>query len=230
MGLVGYGSSTRTDASKKFLASNPAGYGADAWVMPFTAGAMHSESLALGDGEFAADGQMGLNAEGSASGVGSFEGTMQLVVSALAEIAGIASISANVRAALGAAAELAGTGDFDGAINAIGHILSDLSGSGSTDFTPYATGELSASIEIGSAAGLTAPQVAAEILDEQLVETGLTVRETLRLCISALAGKVSGANGSTITFRSASADHKDRIVATVDSSGNRTAVTLDVTD
>lgn len=55
---------------------------------------------------------------------------------------------------------------------------------------------------------------------------GYTVEETLKLCLAALAGKLSGASGTTITIRSA-ADDADRIVATVDSNGNRTAVVLD---
>lgn len=61
-----------------------------------------------------------------------------------------------------------------------------------------------------------------------MVETGLTVRETLRLCAAALAGKISGADGSTITIRNAVADDADRIVATVDTDGNRTAITYDL--
>jgi hypothetical protein len=54
---------------------------------------------------------------------------------------------------------------------------------------------------------------------------GFTLEETLKLCLAALAGKLSGASGTTITIRSA-ADDANRIVATVDSYGNRSAVTL----
>lgn len=70
--------------------------------------------------------------------------------------------------------------------------------------------------------------MAAAVLDEaSSVETGLTVREALRLITAALAGKVSGAAGTTVTIRNAVADDKDRIVATVDSEGNRTSITVD---
>jgi hypothetical protein len=41
-----------------------------------------------------------------------------------------------------------------------------------------------------------------------------------------LAGEVSGGGTTTITFRSTD-DTKDRVVATVDSNGNRTAITYD---
>jgi hypothetical protein len=41
-------------------------------------------------------------------------------------------------------------------------------------------------------------------------------------------GKVSGGGTTTITFANAVADDVDRIVATVDSNGNRTAITYDL--
>jgi len=61
------------------------------------------------------------------------------------------------------------------------------------------------------------------------IETGLTLRGALRLMVAALAGKISGGGTTTITIRNAVADSKARITATVDSSGNRTAITTDLT-
>ena len=55
---------------------------------------------------------------------------------------------------------------------------------------------------------------------------GFTVEESLKLILSANAAKLSGAATTTVTIR-ASDDSKDRITASVDASGNRTAVTLD---
>lgn len=60
------------------------------------------------------------------------------------------------------------------------------------------------------------------------IETGLTPRQAMKLLTSALAGKISGGGTTTITIRNAVADTKPRITATVDSSGNRTAITYDV--
>lgn len=60
---------------------------------------------------------------------------------------------------------------------------------------------------------------------------GRTLEETLKLLAAALVGKVTVATvGSvtTVTFRAVD-DSKARITATTDVSGNRTAVTLDVT-
>jgi hypothetical protein len=59
------------------------------------------------------------------------------------------------------------------------------------------------------------------------VETGITVRQALRAQLSALAGKLSGAETTEIRIRDVN-DTKDRIIATVDEPGNRTAVTLDL--
>lgn len=75
---------------------------------------------------------------------------------------------------------------------------------------------------------LTSANIADVILDDaDGVEVGLTVRQALRVIAAAVAGKVSGGGTTTIVFRNALADDTDRITATVDNDGNRTAITLD---
>lgn len=80
----------------------------------------------------------------------------------------------------------------------------------------------------GTLAIPTAAQIAAEVLDTQVVETGYSVRNAFKLMLAALAGKVSGAPTTGITIRNPN-DTKNRITATVDANGNRTAITYDVT-
>jgi hypothetical protein len=63
--------------------------------------------------------------------------------------------------------------------------------------------------------------------DEQ-VDGSVTFRQSVRLQNSALGGKASGLGTTTAVYRDL-ADTKDRITATVDADGNRTAVTRDVT-
>ncbi len=63
---------------------------------------------------------------------------------------------------------------------------------------------------------------------EALVEPGLTLRQALRLVAAATAGKLSGGGSTTVTIRNAVADSKDRVIATVDSSGNQSAITYDL--
>jgi len=70
-------------------------------------------------------------------------------------------------------------------------------------------------------------EIATAVLDTAAgVETGRTVRQSMRLMLSALCGKASGMATTTAVFRDTN-DTKDRISATVDADGNRSAVTLD---
>lgn len=69
--------------------------------------------------------------------------------------------------------------------------------------------------------------IPADILDATNgVESGMTLRQALRVLLAAGVGKLSGANTTTVTVRNPG-DTKNRIVATVDEHGNRSAVTLD---
>jgi len=70
-------------------------------------------------------------------------------------------------------------------------------------------------------------EIATAVLDTAAgIETNRTVRQGLRLMLAALAGKASGMATTTAVFRDTN-DTKDRISATVDADGNRSAVTLD---
>ncbi len=60
------------------------------------------------------------------------------------------------------------------------------------------------------------------------VETGADLVDSLRLANTANGAKLSGAATTTVVIRDL-ADTKDRVTATVDASGNRTAVTRDLT-
>ena len=60
------------------------------------------------------------------------------------------------------------------------------------------------------------------------IETGWTPQQAMRIMLSALGGKLSGAATTTVVIRNVT-DAKDRVTATVDANGNRTAVTYDAT-
>lgn len=75
----------------------------------------------------------------------------------------------------------------------------------------------------------TANENADALLDRSdAVEVGMTPRQSLRLVSSTVGAKLSGAGTTTETFRNAVADSKDRVTATVDASGNRTAIAYDL--
>lgn len=78
-----------------------------------------------------------------------------------------------------------------------------------------------------TAAAPTVGEIADGVWDEQ-VDGTTTARQSMRGQNSVLMGKVSGLDGAAGVFRDL-ADTKDRVSATVDEFGNRTAVVRDLT-
>lgn len=70
-------------------------------------------------------------------------------------------------------------------------------------------------------------EIADQVADE-VYEGTLTLRHISRILLAVLAGKSSGGGTATIKFRD-NADGKDRVTATVEADGDRTAMTLDGT-
>jgi len=96
-------------------------------------------------------------------------------------------------------------------------------GSGAITAASIATGAIDADAIAADAAN----EIADALLDRSAgVETNRTVRQAMRLILAACAGKASGLATATATYRDTN-DSVNRIVATVDADGNRTAVTLD---
>lgn len=62
---------------------------------------------------------------------------------------------------------------------------------------------------------------------DKTVESTLSFKHIVQILLSILAGKASGGGTTSITFRDV-ADSKNRVAATVDSSGNRSAITFDI--
>ncbi len=206
----------------------PSGYRAPgAWLLPMKDGALASRKEMQAAGALTAAGAMGVNGSMSVAATGSLAATGALIVSGAVTMAATGALTANVVAALSAAVTMAASGTLDAALNAAGFAATSMSGTGSLTITSYATGAMSMSI--APAVTLEAEAFSAQLLDSELVELGMTVREALRLITAAVAGKISGGGTGTITIRNAVADTKDRIVATVESDGDRTAITYDLT-
>lgn len=208
------------------LASIPGGYGARGWLMPITAGGISGHSTANGLAAFTASIAAGRNLAATFSGAATFTGTGQLVVSGVGSFAGAATFAGNVTAALGAVGSFAGVAAFSGSVLAKGNIAGAFTGVASFEAIRYASGSLAGSF--APAVTLEAAGFSSYLLDQEDVETGLTLRQALRLVTAATAGKISGGGTSTITIRNAVADGVDRIIATVTSDGNRTAITYDL--
>ena len=142
-----------------------------------------------------------------------------------ATVTGYRSIDGGAQAAVTGTISEKANGQYNLALSA-----ADCNGN-HVGFLFTATGAVPASLAIvttvddpttGTAAGTAAAVWATAI------ETGWSALETTRIMLSALAGKVSGANTTSIAFRDVG-DTKARISATVDQYGNRTVVSHDKT-
>lgn len=114
--------------------------------------------------------------------------------------------------------QLTGTQTF----NLTGDITGNLSGS---------VGSVTAGVTVSTNNDKTGYRLSStgvdDVLDEA-VEGSATLRQYVRGFYSALLGKSSGHESGSPVYRDA-ADSKDRITATTDANGNRTAITIDLT-
>jgi hypothetical protein len=203
---------------------------------------------AVGSGNLAG----GLNGEAPLSGSGDItNAALGLILSAVAALSGSGSLTAAIIGRLEAAAALAGGGDATASLGALAGLASALTGSGVIGADIIAKAALAANIVVtgdvlnsanvaeavwgASAAANNEAGTMGEKLNDagsgsnpwtEVIESGLTAAEVLKLILAVSAGKSSGGSTTTITFRD-TGDTKDRVLATVDSNGNRTAVTLD---
>jgi hypothetical protein len=100
---------------------------------------------------------------------------------------------------------------------------------GAIDAATFAAGAITATVIATGA--IDADALAADAVDEiwdEVVEGAVTARQSMRLANSANAGKASGMETTNPLIRDLG-DTKNRIDATVDADGNRSAVTLDLT-
>ncbi len=112
-------------------------------------------------------------------------------------------------------------GDTIAAVTTVGTVTGAI-----TDKTGYAIGIGGIGATAFAANAINAAALAADAVDEiidEVVEGTTTLRQATRLTLSTLTGKSSGGGTATVVFRDIG-DTKNRISATVDADGNRTAV------
>lgn len=223
-----------------------------AFDLPLKPGGVSTFNQAVGSGALAASGDRGVNGIAALTGTGTIAATGGLIVAAVAALAGTGALSGAANATLAATAALSGSGSLTGSIGALGGVIAALAGTGTLAAGSYATGTLDADIlpytELSPqslAAAVWSALAAANndtgTMGEKLngagsagnpwtevIETGMNAAQAMRLITAALAGELSGADTGTVTIRNAVADNADRITATVDGNGNRTAITYDL--
>jgi hypothetical protein len=194
--------------------------------MPYKTGGIASILVAEGVASVSGAMAAGKNAQATANGVATVTGAAQLVVSGQGAANGVATVTGNVNAALAAAGASSGVATTAGTMGALAFAVGQSTGTATATIVSYATGSMQGSI--APAVELEASAFSTYLLDQEDIETGLTLRKALRLIAAATGGKISGASGTTITIRNPVADSKDRIIATVDASGNRSAFSYDL--
>ena len=207
-------------------AAKPDGYGGTGWAMPTKAGAVSSVNSNNGVGTFTGSLAAGRALAGTFTGLGVFTGTGALVVSGSGAFTGVGVFTGSIVATRAAAGSFTGVASFTGTTTAKGFATGSFAGVASFSATRYATGSMVGSF--APAVTLEAAGFSSYLLDSEDIESGLTLRQALRLVTAATAGKISGGGTATITIRNAVADGVDRVVATVDTDGNRTAITYDL--
>lgn len=185
-------------------------------------------------------------------GSSNFDATAALIVSMAAAFSGGGSMTAEIVGRLNATCDMTGSGDLAADMTGIANAVIAMLGSGDLDATIRAWGDMAIDIVV-TGTGLSTANVGQAVwgalaaannnvgsMGEKLndagsasnpwtevIESGYTAAEILRLLAAATAGKASGGGTTSIALRSL-ADDKDRAVLTVDENGNRTAVTLDL--
>jgi hypothetical protein len=227
-----------------------------AWVMPQKPGGLSARNNITGSGSITAGILAVKLAEADLTGSGALAAVGSLIVQAIAAIAGSGTInSADLKAFLQAVAAMSGSGGVSAANrSALGAAACALTGIGTAaGSTATGIGEVSADLVV-TGTGLTTANVGdavwsalaaanngsgtmGEKLNDagsasnpwtEVIESGYTAEEVLRILLAVAAGKSSGGGTTNIKFRNIG-DTTDRIDATVDASGNRSAVTLDPT-
>jgi hypothetical protein len=187
------------------------------------------------------------------AGAGSIsEAAMTGVVKLLVDLSGAGELTdPDLKAYAQLVASISGAGDMEGLIQGISWLVASILAEGDVEGDVKSKMFMQASIQ-ATGDVLTAQSVAAAVWESlaavyntagsmgekvndagsasnpwtEIIESGYTAAEILRIVTAAIAGKVSGAEGTNPKFRDL-ADTKDRIDATTDQYGNRTAVTLD---
>lgn len=145
----------------------------------------------------------------------------------------IASVTGAVGSVTGAVGSVTGNvggnvvGSVASVVGAVGSVTGNVGGNVTGSVGSVAAGGIAAASFAASAidAAALAANAVDEILDEQIGDSTITMRQALKLSVAALGGILAGAATTTITVRNAG-NTVDVITATVDANGNRSAVTL----
>ncbi len=225
------------------------------WFLPQVAGGMSSRNMIVGSGSFGASALAVKLAQADLTGSGALEAIGGLIVQALADLTGSGGVTdANVQAFLAAVANLTGSGNIsDAEASGLGELVCALVGLGTAvGSTATGVGALSADLVV-TGTGLTTGNVGQAVwaaiasanntagtMGEKLndagsasnpwtevIESGYTAAEILRLLAAVAKGDASGLESGAPVFKSIDGA-TDRVTATY-TSGTRTVTGRDAT-
>lgn len=239
--LKGYSNLSSRLASGKALNASIDGTGAMTTDLSLTV-MMVCSILASSSTDIGLKGRIEIASE--LAGAGDLEGSLSLISQIICDINGDSNLSASLTGIANMDAELYVNQSQASTVQ----IVRELWNAIATEFNTAGTmgAKLNSASSAGDPWGTTLPgaysagtagyivgtnlpepaPTAAEILSSGDID-GYSLEETMKICLAALAGKLSGVPGSTITIKAAD-DSKTRITASV-SGGNRTSITLDAT-
>ena len=218
-------------------------------VLPIRAGGMAGATIArlFGSGNILSGGPLAGGATMTLTGAGNLGLVISMSGTAAMTITGTGGVALTIGLTGDGALSLTGTGGLSMIVPIAGDGVLTLAGAGDLrGLLSLSTGTIDAGLTAEGIAGAVWGAIAASndtagtmgaLLNASgaggdpwavTLEGSYTAADLMRLLAAALAGKVSGGGGSTVTFRDMG-DTKDRIVATVDTFGNRTAITRDAT-
>ncbi len=212
-----------------------------------------SSNTTNGDGEITPGLAMGRAIAADLEGTGTISAAnLSLIIQlACSDLIGTGALTASMSGLVQMASTMAGTGQLTAALQLLAFVVSNMSGTGAitatlrgtasleADITPFTTlspENLAASVWNSLAASFNSVGTMGEKMNDagsaanpwtEVIESGYTAAEILRILAAVAAGKSSGQPTNPV-FRDLG-DTKDRVSGTVDSSGNRTSVTVDET-
>lgn len=212
---------------------------------------LSSSNTTNGVGTLAGNAAMGRAIASDLSGSGTISSAnLSLIIQlACSDLNGSGTLSASMSGLVQLASSLAGSGSLTASLQLLAFITSNLTGTGSitaglrgtatleADITPFTTlspENLAASVWNSVAASYNSVGTMGEKMNDagsasnpwtEVIESGYTAAEILRILSSVIAGKSSGQNTAPV-YRDLG-DTKNRVSGVVDEDGNRISVTID---
>lgn len=211
--------------STRINGSQPSGVGHPyVWLWAIKAGGLACRNVIEGTSTLSAELYSGKDLSADLSGVATVTADMALATGMSADLTGVGTVSADMVGVVQMSSDLSGTGTITADMGALAGLTADLTGTGTLTATMFGTAELSADITVTASVDFpTVDQISTAVWDK-IIEAGYTAEDVMKLLGSINLGTSSGFPTSPV-FKGLDGT-TTRVTGTVDTNGNRTAITL----